>query len=70
MVLSTKKSILKFKFEIKFARFAGEEFPPYIVFKIYSKTHNSQQAKYINGKNTITTSSSVNITKIDFGHKM
>lgn len=40
-------------------RFSGTEFPPFIVFKIYTQMQDGRTAKYINGKNTITPSSSV-----------
>lgn len=38
--------------KIKF-RFAGDEYPPYVVFKIYTQTHDGNTAKYINGKDVI-----------------
>lgn len=41
-----------FKVRVKF-RFSGPEYPPFIVFKIFSQTHDGRTAKYINGKNTI-----------------
>lgn len=37
---------------IKF-RFAGDEFPPYIVFKIYTHICDGHVAKYIDGRNMI-----------------
>ncbi|XP_062982561.1 uncharacterized protein CXorf58 homolog [Elgaria multicarinata webbii] len=37
-------------------RFAGSEFPPFVVFKIYCKSR-SQKSKYISGKKVITSTS-------------
>ena len=40
-------------------RFSGSEFPPFIVFKIYTHMQDGKTSKYINGKNMITPSSTV-----------
>ena len=44
-------------------RFAGDEYPPFIVFKIYTHLVDGNNAKYINGKNMIKPFSSVSIIK-------
>ena len=46
------------KVKVKF-RFSGTEFPPFIVFKIYTQLQDGRSSKYINGKNMIKPSSSV-----------
>ncbi|RNA18367.1 hypothetical protein BpHYR1_005345 [Brachionus plicatilis] len=45
-----------FNVKIKF-RFAGSEFPPFIVFKIFAQTHEGKRAKYLTGKEMIKASS-------------
>lgn len=50
---------MKIKIIINSKRFSGPEYPPFIVFKIYTNTHDGRTAKYINGKNTIKASTSV-----------
>ena len=46
------------KVKVKF-RFSGTEFPPFIVFKIYTQLQDGRSSKYINGKNMIKPNSSV-----------
>ncbi|CAF0783582.1 unnamed protein product [Brachionus calyciflorus] len=45
-----------FQVKIKF-RFAGAEFPPFIVFKIFSQTRDGKTAKYLTGKEMIKANS-------------
>ncbi len=45
------------------------EFPPYIVFKIYSHMQDGKSSKYLNGKNTIKPASNVNYIFVDIVSK-
>ena len=45
---------------IKYYRFGGTEFPPVILFKIYTQVVDGNTTKYINGKNSIKPATSVN----------
>jgi hypothetical protein len=42
-------------------RFAGDEYPPFIVFKVYTHLTDGNSAKYLNGKNMIKPFSIVNM---------
>ena len=42
-----------------FSSFAGCEFPPFIVFKIFVQTHDGKRSKYLTGKEMIKASSIV-----------